>query len=205
MLIIGVTGRSGSGKSTVTKHYAALGHPTMDGDAVSREVTGPGSACLEELVAAFGEEILNPDGTLHRKKLGQIAFSDPEKTKLLNNITHPHIHNETVRRQDEARAAGAPLFFVDGAAIIGGPYQARCDRIVLVVADQRLSISRIILRDGISKTAAAHRLSAQKPVEELIAASDYVIENNTSEEALLQKADAVLEKLLREAEEAEQR
>ncbi|MGD9560101.1 MAG: dephospho-CoA kinase [Oscillospiraceae bacterium] len=198
MLIVGVTGRSGSGKSTVTRHYAALGHPTADGDAIAREVQQKGTPCLDELVQAFGAGILNADGTLARKKLGEIAFASPEKTRRLMEITHPHIRAEINRREEEARKNGAKLFFIDGAALVGGPFGPHWDRLVLVVSEQRLSISRIILRDGISKTAAQHRLDAQQPLDVLKAAADYIIENNGSEAVLLEEADAVLKKLLDE-------
>ncbi|MDL2327638.1 dephospho-CoA kinase, partial [Ruminococcaceae bacterium OttesenSCG-928-A11] len=102
MLMVGITGRSGSGKSSVSGHYAALGHPVADGDAISRQVTGPGSPCLDELVAAFGPGILQPGGTLDRKALGELAFKSPENNQKLIDITHPHIIAELESR---ARAA----------------------------------------------------------------------------------------------------
>ncbi len=196
MLTVGITGRSGSGKSLLAAQYAQLGYPVADGDAISRDVTQPGSACLAQLVEAFGPQILAPDGRLLRGQLAQQAFASEAAAKRLVDITHPYIVRELLRRRDAAQAAGTRLFFIDGAVIVGAPAQEYCDKLIVVVAEHRLSISRVILREGISKTTAATRLSRQLPEETLRAAADYVIENNGSEEALRQQGQAVLEKLL---------
>ncbi len=200
MLIVGITGRSGSGKSSVSSYYASLGWPVVDSDLVSRDVTAPGSACLAELVAAFGRHVLNEDGSLNRRMLAEIAFASPQKTKKLVSITHPYIVRELLARAGRAKEAGAALFFVDGAVIVGGPFEEHCDRLIVLTTEQRLAVSRIILRDGISKTAAARRLAAQQPEKALLEKADYVIENNGGEEALQRRALAVLHALEREAE-----
>ena len=197
MLTVAVTGRSGSGKSTVASHYASLGYPVADGDEIARLVTGPGSPCLVELADAFGPEILAPDGALLRPKLAGIAFASPAANQKLTEITHRHITQELMRRMKSAKESQEKIFFVDGAVIVGQPIQKFFDRIIVVVAELRLSISRIILRDGISKAAAYQRLGAQTPEEALRAAADYMIENNASRAQLIQKADEVLQDLLR--------
>lgn len=196
MLVVGVTGRSGSGKSSVAQHYASLGYPVADGDAISREVSGENSDCLRELTQAFGSGILTPAGALDRKALAGVAFADEKKTKQLIAITHPYIMQESLRRVQLAKEQGHPLFFMDGAVIVGGPFEPYCDKLIVVVAEKRLSVSRIILRDGISKAAAYSRLAAQQPEEALRGAADYVIENNAGKEELLRQADAVLAELL---------
>lgn len=199
MLLVGITGRSGSGKSSVAQYYASLGHAVVDGDQVSREVCAPGSPCVQALAEAFGSGIIAEDGSLLRRKLADIAFASFDKTQLLDDITHPFILREIMARGMRAKEAGAPLFFVEGAAIVGQAFEQDCDRLIVVTSEPRLSVSRIILRDGISKTSAHRRLEAQVPEEVLAEAASYVIENNGSVEALRQKADAVLEKLLAEA------
>lgn len=198
MWLVGITGRSGGGKSCVTGHYRALGYPCADGDAVSRQVCAPGSECLGALADAFGREILDENGALLRRKLADIAFADAEKTARLESITHPHILAEVQRQLEQAEKQGHPLFFMEGAAIVDHPFEKNCDRIIVVTSEMRLSISRIILRDGISKTSANRRLAAQLPEERLVRAADYVIKNNGSLDALYQKADDVLAKLLQE-------
>ncbi len=200
MLIVGLTGRSGSGKTTVSRYYQSKGYPAVDGDAVSRAVTTKGSACLKELTDAFGTDILNEDGTLNRKKLGSIAFSSAQNNALLVAITHPYITRTLWDLAQTARQEGAKLLFVDGAMIVGSPAQALCDKLIVVTTDAKLSISRIILRDGISKTSASQRLNAQKSDEALRSAADFVIENNASKKQLLQAADDVLHQLLQAVE-----
>lgn len=200
MLIVGITGRSGSGKSSVTRHYAALAYPVADGDEISREITLPGTPCLQELADEFGDGILNGDGSLNRRGLADVAFASPEKTQRLTDITQPHILAEFLRRVEVAKQAGEKLYFFDGAAIVGGPFQPYMDKMILLVAELHLSVSRIILRDGISKTAAYNRLNAQISEQELRDVADFVIENNTSEAAMLKAADEVLEKLVQMAE-----
>lgn len=196
MLIVGVTGRSGSGKTLVARHCAALGYPMADGDEISRRVTGPGSPGLAKLAAAFGPQILDANGSLLRRKLGMLAFASPEKTALLMQITHPFIMAEFLRLAQQAKEEGAKLFFLDGAAIVGSAFQRECDKLVVVTCSRKLAISRIILRDGISKTAAAQRLAAQIPEKVLLAAADYIIENNRDEAALHHKTEVVVQKLL---------
>lgn len=196
MRVVAITGRSGSGKSLLSGYYASLGYPVADGDALSREVCLPESRCLQELRLAFGDGILAQDGSLNRAALGELVFQDPEKNALLVSITHPHIIEAFLQRAEKARSEGARLFFMDGAVIVGGPFQQYCDKIIVVTTQQHLAVSRIILRDGISKTAAYNRLSAQLPEAELVAAADYVVENNGSEQALCRRADEILKELL---------
>lgn len=203
MLIVGITGRSGSGKSTLSRYYAGKGYLVVDGDALSREVTGPGSDCLRALVEAFGEGILDEAGALKRRELANIAFKTPEGTETLTYITHPYILQAFLERAEQARARGEKLVFIDGAVILGGPFEPYCDRLIVLVSEQRLAVSRIILRDGISKTAAQLRLAAQTPEDTLRRAADYVLENNAGEDALFLQADRVLVTLLEAAENEE--
>lgn len=199
IMMVGITGRSGSGKSSVARYYASLGYPVADGDALSRRVCEPGSPCLQELCAVFGEDILSPEGQLLRRKLGERVYADPEGNKRLIAITHPHIFKEMLRQEQKAESAGHALFFMDGAMIVGSMFQEHCRRIILVTAATKLSISRIILRDGISKASASARLAAQMPEVDLRAAADYVIDNNGSQETLMRHADTILGELLEEA------
>lgn len=196
--IVAITGRSGSGKTTLGSYYAAQGYPVLDGDQVSRDVTGPGSSCLNDLVETFGADILRADGSLDRRGLAAVAFASPQMTAKLTAITHPYIVQAILDWVDSQRSGGNRLVFVDGAVIIGGPFQPYCDRIILLLTQRRLSVSRIILRDSISKIAAAERLDAQLPEEMLRQSADYVIENNSSADALRQKGEKVLRELLRE-------
>lgn len=197
MLIVGITGRSGSGKSTVSQYYLEKGYSVADCDEIARQITEVGSPCLKQLAKTFGEEIIFADGSLNRALLAQRAFATPQQNALLIGITHPAITKELLRQAKDAEGNGAKLFFADGALIVGEDFEKYCDKIIVVTSDVKLSVSRIILRDGISKNAAYARLNAQKSEQELLAAADYVITNNASSSALLEEAEVTLQDLLR--------
>jgi hypothetical protein len=194
--VIAVTGRSGSGKSTVSAYYGSLGYPVLDADRTAREVTRPGGPCLAQLCDAFGSDILLPDGTLDRGCLAARAFATPEGTRRLTDITHPAIIRELLDGVAAAQSTGVPFVFVDGAVIVGEAFEQYCDAIIVVTAPEREAISRIVLRDGISKQAARMRLAAQTPEDVLRAAADYIIANTGDGRHLRAAAQAVLERLL---------
>lgn len=196
MKVIAITGRSGSGKSTVSAYYGSLGYPVLDADRTAREVTRPGGPCLAQLCDAFGSDILLPDGTLDRGCLAARAFATPEGTRRLTDITHPAIIRELLDGVAAAQSTGVPFVFVDGAVIVGEVFEQYCDAIIVVTAPVREAVSRIVLRDGISKQAARMRLAAQTPEDVLRAAADYIIANTGDGRHLRAAAQAVLERLL---------
>ena len=114
MKIIGITGRSGSGKSAVSALYRQLGYTVADADLVARQVLEPGSPCLAKLAEAFGDDLLTPEGTVNRQLLADRAFRDEAGTQKLVSITHPEIIARLLTAADEAKRRGEALFFVDG-------------------------------------------------------------------------------------------
>lgn len=196
MLIVGITGRSGSGKSTVSRYYIEKGYSVADCDEIARQITKAGSNCLKQLADTFGKDILLGDGNLNRALLAQRAFSSAEQNSLLIGITHPAITQELLHQAEIAKENGEKIFFADGALIIGEDFEKYCDKIIVVKSNVKLSVSRIILRDGISKQAAYARLDAQKAEEELLLAANYVITNNGSEQMLFKQAEDALQDLL---------
>ena len=195
MKTIGITGRSGCGKSAVTAHYAALGCPTVDADAVSRQILLPGSPCLAALCEVFGGDILTPDGQLRRRLLADRAFATPEGTQALTAITHPAIVGRLRAKAEQARRAGASLFFADGAVILGSPFEQDCDGILLVTAPYEQSVARICRRDGISPEMARRRLDAQPAEDWLRRFASIELRNDGTLETLLLRADAALAQL----------
>ena len=191
MITLGITGRSGCGKSTVTAVFAAHGVPLADADQISREILLPGSPLLPALAERFGGDILTADGTLNRRLLADRAFATPEGKAALDGLTHPEIVRRIRAAKQAALASGAPLFVLDGAVIVGTAAQAECDRLCVVTAPFETSVSRIMARDGISAEMAARRLNAQTPEETLTAQADYVLHNDT-DLARLQAAAAQL-------------
>lgn len=195
MKVVGITGRSGCGKSSVTALYRELGYTCIDADAIAREVLQPGSPCIKLLQNAFGSDIVDEHGTLRRRLLADRAFATAQGTARLTEITHPEILRRIDAALSAARKSGQALAFVDGAVIVGTPFQSRCDELILVTAPYEESVARICRRDGVDESSARRRLDAQTPEPELIAAADHVIENKGSLSALQQQARGLLEQL----------
>ena len=154
MITLGITGRSGCGKSTVTAVFAAHGVPLADADQLSREILLPGSPLLPQLAARFGGDILKPDGTLDRRLLADRAFATPEGKAALDALTHPEIVRRIRAAKQAAQQTGAKLFVLDGAVIIGTAAEAECDKLCVVTAPFEVSVERIAARDGISPEMA---------------------------------------------------
>lgn len=175
MTVFGITGGSGSGKTTASAILSELGVHVVDTDIIAHEITGKGTKCLEELTEYFGADILNPDGSLNRKSLASKAFSDKEKTSALNGITHKYIKERVI---DDINQSDADVIAIDGAVIIGSNIEPLCDFIVSVTADTDIRLERIKKRDGLSDKQAAQRLSAQPDDDFYRHNSKYVIYNN---------------------------
>lgn len=195
MRVIGITGRSGCGKSTVTKLYASKGYPCIDADLIAREVLQPGSPCLARLQNFFGSDIVEESGLVRRHLLADRAFATPAGTRALTEITHPEILRRIDARLAQARQKGAKLAFVDGAVIVGTPFETRCDGILLVTAPYEQSVARICARDSLSPAMARRRLDAQMPESALRAAADWVLENDSTPQRLCERALALLARL----------
>ena len=200
MMTVGITGRSGCGKSTVTACFAAHGVPVADADQISRQVLQPGSPVLAQLAARFGGDILSGDGVLDRRLLADRAFATPEGKADLDAITHPAI----VRRIEAARqadqAAGSPLFVIDGAVLVGSVIDGIWDRLIVVTAPYEVSVARIVARDDIRPEMARRRLDAQLPEAVLTARADIVLANDGTQEQLRRQAGALAARLLAEGE-----
>lgn len=198
MKIVGITGRSGCGKSSATNFLAQLGYPCIDADRVAREIMLPGSPCLIQLQEHFGIDILDEKGNLRRRLLADRAFATPEGTRLLTQITQPEILQRIDVQLERAQQSGATIAFVDGAVIVGTPFQNRCDAVILVSAPYEESVKRICARDGISPEMARRRLDAQMPMETLRAAATMEIVNDGTSEHLESKVRMLLNSLRKE-------
>ena len=198
MIALGITGRSGCGKSTVTAVFSAHGVPLADADQISREILLPGSPLLPKLAQRFGADILKQDGTLDRRLLADRAFATPEGKAALDSLTHPEIVRRIRAAKQAAQDAGAPLFVLDGAVIVGTAAQAECDCLCVVTAPFEVSVERIAARDGISPEMAARRLNAQTPEAVLTARADYILPNTSTREALAKAANGLCDALIGE-------
>jgi dephospho-CoA kinase len=183
--IVGLSGGIATGKSTVARLFEKLGAVVIDADAIVHELQAPGAPMLREIARAFGAELIRPDGSLDRAKLGEIAFRDPEARRRLNAIVHPGVGAEMARRVAAARAAGAklvvldiPLLFEGRKARTGSAALLRFDATVLVYAPETLQIERQAAREGYGRDEALRRVRAQMPIEEKRALADFVIDNS---------------------------
>jgi len=180
VIIIGLTGGSGAGKSEVCRAFLSLGIESVDTDKISREATKKGSECLRELTENFSGAILTAYGELDRQKLAELAFSSRENLDLLNKITHRHILNECRRIILDMQNAGRKAVVIDAPLLFESGFDKSCDVIISVVADQKKRIERITARDNITAEQAKTRIKNQKSDAFFIEHSDYVIYNNTS-------------------------
>ena len=195
MRTLGITGRSGCGKSTVTALFRSHGVPVADADQLSRDILLPGSPLLPKLAERFGANILNPDGTLNRRLLADRAFATPEGKAALDGITHPEIVARIRAAKAAAEQSGAVLFVLDGAVIVGTEAEAECDELLVVTAPFETSVARIAARDGIAPEMAARRLNAQTPEAVLTGKADYILRNDADLETLTARAEALYQTL----------
>lgn len=193
--VIGLTGQSGAGKTTVCEVFRREGFDVINADLISREVMGKGEPCLNELAEAFGKEIILPDGSLDRKKLGEIVFSDRERLRQLDGICYPYIIFRIIKRIEELSAQGSRLIILDAPTLFESNADDLCDLIISVTADEALREKRIILRDNISPEAARKRFESQYSEHFFVSHSDFVIKNNKTPEILAAKAKEAADKI----------
>ena len=193
MLVIGLTGKTGAGKSTVASYLKEKGCFVIDGDLVAREIVMPSSPALKELAEAFGKDIILEDGSLDRKALAQKAFSSAEGTALLNRITHPHIKARFEELLAKASKEGFAVAVIDAAALLESDCKNLCEKITVVHADEKIRLERILSRDGITREQAMTRINGQKDDNYYLRQADIVIFNNTDNEALFNEFNKLKE------------
>jgi dephospho-CoA kinase len=183
MLNVGLTGGIACGKSTVARMLVENGAVLIDFDELAHTVQEPEGAVWREIVRHFGEEILNEDRTIDRRRLGKTVFADREKRELLNRIVHPAIFEEWQRRLEEIRKANTDAIVIsDIPLLIEAGMKELVDLVLLVYITPEEQIRRAMARDGFSREEAERRLAAQMPIEEKLRWADIVIRNGGSPE-----------------------
>lgn len=181
MLTIGLTGGIGSGKSTVAQILAELGAPILDADKVAHTTYAPGASSYDAVIAAFGREVVAPDRTIDRKKLGAIVFGNPERLNKLTSIVWPATREAIRRSVAELRAGGAKLpIVVEAAILIEASWQPLFDEIWLVRAPREAVVARVESQRGLKPAETEARIRAQLSDEERAKHATLVIENNGS-------------------------
>ena len=197
--IIGLTGGIGTGKSTVS-HYLATAYqlPVLDADIYARVAVQIGSPVLKAIALRYGEDILLPDGTLNRRQLGQIVFSNLDERRWLEQQIHPYVRDRLVeainelslqntraRSQSQPVVLVVPLLFEAGMTdLVTEIWVVRCSR--------QQQLERLMQRDKLTEEAAQTRINSQLPIEEKAARADVVLDNSDTQDALLRQVDAAL-------------
>ncbi|MBI5642799.1 MAG: dephospho-CoA kinase [Deltaproteobacteria bacterium] len=192
-MVAGLTGGIASGKTLVSGELKRLGAHLIDADVIARELVEPGKPAYKEIVEEFGPDVVLEDGTLNRKKLGSIVFSDNEKLQILNRITHPRIIERTRELIEEIKRAdgGDALIIVDAAILIEAGIHNCVDKLIVVHVDPEVQIGRLKKRDNLSAEDAKRRIAAQLPLKEKAGYADYVIENNGTPLETLERTRAL--------------
>jgi dephospho-CoA kinase len=196
MRVFGLTGNIGSGKSTVAAMLREAEIPILDADRISREVTAPGGRAYDDVVQAFGGGIVRDDGSIDRKRLGEIVFSDPSLRARLEAITHPAIHDAMKEAVAGIEREGHRAVVVEATLIHESGRRGMFESVISVTCDRETAISRLAARDGMSRRQAEARLRAQMDAERKAGASDYVIDNSGDLEETRRQVVALAEVLL---------
>lgn len=191
---IGLTGGIASGKSTVASILVERGAVLVDADRIAREVVLPGTELLEQVANRFGQAILNPDGSLNRKKLGEIVFADDAARKDLEGLLHPQIRLRMKQRMQEAEDTDpGRLVVVDVPLLYESGLQQMFEQVMVVYVPRPKQLERLMARDGITAAQAEQRLNAQMDIEKKRELADIVINNEGSLTDTIRQIDHFIE------------
>lgn len=179
--VIGLTGGIATGKSSVARFFTDHGITVIDADRLARDAVSPDSPALARIVSTFGQGVLMNDGTLDRKRLGEIIFSSPEKRRQLENILHPEIRKQAEEQIAQAAAAGQKHVIYMAPLLIEAGATDRVDAIWVVTVRPEIQLQRLMQRDGISLDQAQRMIASQMPLSEKESYGSVVIDNSGSE------------------------
>ena len=199
--IVGVTGGIGSGQSTVCKYLKEAGCKVIDVDKKAKQIINRDATLRKQLTHEFGSQVFDHSGALNRRKLAQIAFGNPAKTLLLNQLVHPRMVADLIEEMERARFSSRyPLVVVDAALIYEISIEKMFDIIIVVFADLRRRLKRVRERDGLTKQEIMARVDRQIPLVEKKTWADYVINNNSDLASLKSQTLEVFRELTRHIE-----
>ena len=195
VMIVGLTGQTGAGKSTVSTAFAENGFAVINADAIARLVMDKGTKCLAEVQDVFGNSVIREDGALNRKALAAIVFSDKKRLEMLNSITYPYITREILRQIRNLSSNGDKLILLDAPTLLESRADDFCDLVISVVSDAEIRERRIIERDNLTSAEAQRRMSSQLDEEFFKKHSDFIINNNQSLERVNEISKEVSDKI----------
>lgn len=193
-MLVGLTGGIASGKSTVSQLIADYGFPIVDADIGAREVVKKGTPGLRRIQDTFGDSVILPSGSLDRKQLGKIVFTDAEKRKTLNRILSKDIRQWIKEEAKKAMNSGASLVVLDIPLLFEADYDKVVDQTMVVFVTEEVQLERLMKRNGYSREEAMNRIRSQMPLSEKAKKADIVIDNNgTIEETKQQITNWLME------------
>jgi dephospho-CoA kinase len=178
MVVVGLTGNIGSGKSTVAQMLSERGATIIDADVLARRAVEVGTAAYDRIVSRWGSEIVAPDGQLDRAALRRVVFADHEQLEELNQIVHPEVERLRNRLVEQARKRGDRVVICDIPLLFERHMTDRVDRIILVDAHRAVRLERLVKDRGLRETEAMDMIAAQMPAELKRARADYVVDND---------------------------
>lgn len=204
--VVALSGGIGSGKSTILSLLVDLGATPIDADAIVHELQAPGTPMLAAIAEAFGDQIINQDGSLDREAVSAVVFRDADARVRLGAIVHPPVIAEMIRRADAGRRNGDPLVVLDIPLLFegakrgtGAALATRYDATILAWVPVETQIERTMARDGCDRGAAQRRIDAQLPIDEKREMADYVIDNSGSRQATAAQVQKLYSELTEEA------
>ena len=189
MRVVGITGSIACGKTTVSQELIRRGYPVIDGDVLSRELTGPHGAAMSDIRVSFGDRYVLPDGSLNRREMGRLVFSDPTARNRLDRIMAPYLKALTLERIDAVRMSGAALCFLDFPLLYEKGYDQYCDTVWCVWIPEDLQLQRLIDRDGFTREEALSRMQAVISSDRKADLSPVVIDNSGPLDDTLQQVE----------------
>ncbi len=193
-LRIGLTGGIASGKTTVANYFAGLGVPIIDTDVIAREVVAQGAPALDEIRDVFGDEVFQLGGTLDRRAMRKIVFSDDVKRQQIEDILHPRIRDAVYQRAAET---DGPYLIIVVPLLFGSPMTDFMDRVLVVDCSEEVQLSRLLARDTENEEQARRIISSQASREERLSIADDVVQNDGDKEDTRQRVDALHNEYLR--------
>jgi dephospho-CoA kinase len=192
--VIGVTGNIAAGKSEVSRHLAEKGCAFIDADKVAHDLYDHNQALVAQIGSAFGREVLHPDGSLHRRRLAAVVFSDPDYLEQLNRIVHPHLL-AALRERLLSSVRVMQRVILDAALIVEWGLHRELDAVILVTAPETLRRARLMEREGLSVEEAERRIRLQMLEDDKRPFATYEIKNEGTIEELRRAADAIWEQI----------
>ena len=194
MRVIGLTGSIACGKSTVSGEIIRRGYPVIDGDALSRELTAPGGKAISAVRNAFGDRYISPDGSMNRRAMANLVFSNDDARNCLDEVMAPYLRELTLKRLEQLRESGARICFLDFPLLFEKGYDALCDTVWCVWLPENLQVARLTERDGISREDALRRIRCVLSSDEKANRSTAVIDNSGTIEETMDQLSELLDR-----------